>query len=263
MKLGVFKDRHEEFYDLGRFTWINDDLAVYETTHEGDRCIVTWSRKRAERDQKVRADIIAKIQKKLSSKQANSKTFVSNSNYKKFITLPKDQKEKPTLNQKALQDEAKKDGFFGVVTNVKDMSAPEIIVNYKNLWKIEDAFGELKGTLKARPVFHWTDDRIIGHLVVCFISYLCEAHLTKQLRDKKLSLESPAIEKKLISPRPLTVVEAMRELTEVRAVPVKIRDQTIWTRTDITGNAATIFRAAGVGIPPKVLRVIPECSGTN
>ncbi len=61
MKLGVFKDRHGEFYDISRYSWINDDLAVYETTHEGDRCIITWSRARAERDHKAREDILDKI----------------------------------------------------------------------------------------------------------------------------------------------------------------------------------------------------------
>ncbi len=45
----------------------------------------------------------------------------------------------------------------------------------------------------------------------------------------------------------------MRELKEVRAIPVKIRDQVIWTRTDITGNANSLFKAAGVPIPPRIL----------
>jgi len=263
MKLGVFKDRHEEFYDLKKFERINSDLAVYETTHEGDRCIVTWSRKRAERDQKVRADIVAKIQKKLSLKKVQSKTFVSNSNYKKYVVLPEDQNGKPELNEKVIEAEAKRDGFFGVVTNVKDMKPSEIITNYKDLWKIEDAFGEFKGNLRARPVFHWKDHRIVGHLVVCFLAYLCEAHLTKQLREKGLVLESPAIDQKTIKPRALTVVEVMKELREVRAVPVQVREQTIWTRTDITGNAAMIFKAAGVGVPKKVLSVTQNCSETN
>jgi len=52
MKLAVFKKRHDEFYDIGRYQWLNADLAVYETKHEEDRCIITWSRSRAERDRK-------------------------------------------------------------------------------------------------------------------------------------------------------------------------------------------------------------------
>ena len=137
--------------------------------------------------------------------------------------------------------------FFGVLTNVKDLSADEVITSYKELWKIEDAFGEFKGYLKARPVFHWTDHRIIGHLTMCFLAYLCEAHLTKRLREKKVVLKSPATGIGDVKQRPLTVVEAMRELKEVRAIPVTIRNQVIWTRTNITGNANSLFKACWCG----------------
>jgi hypothetical protein len=90
---------------------------------------------------------------------------------------------------------------------------------------------------------------------MCFISYFCEAHLTKALRDKKLYLKSSAIDQGTIDPRPLTVVEAMRELCEVRAIPVKVRSNTIWVRTDISGNASKLFQAIGLKIPPKLLNV--------
>ena len=43
MKLGVIKQRHDEFYDRSRFTKMNDELECYETTHKEDRCIITWS----------------------------------------------------------------------------------------------------------------------------------------------------------------------------------------------------------------------------
>jgi hypothetical protein len=51
----------------------------------------------------------------------------------------------------------------------------------------------------------------------------------------------------------LTVVEAMRELTEVRAIPVRVRSTTIWVRTDICGNAQKLFSAIGLKAPPKLL----------
>lgn len=145
------------------------------------------------------------------------------------------------------------------------MKADEIVTSYKTLWIVEDAFGEIKGTLKARPIFHWTDQRIIGHLTLCFLAYLCEALMTKSLREKNLMLESPAIEDETIKPRPLTVVEAMRELQEVRAIPVKIKSSTIWVRTDISGNANKLFSAIGLKAPPKVLQLAKnqKCSGTR
>ena len=258
----VKKDQQKELYNLNNFDWINDGLAVHEIEHEGNRCIVTWSKKRADRDKKARTSLLEKISKKLSSKNVNASSFISNKGYKKYVHIPSDKDKAPVLNEEQIAEEEKRDGFFAILTNIEDMRAGKIIMDYKELWKVEDAFGELKGTLKARPVFHWTDQRIVGHLTMCFLSYLCEAHLTKRLREKKLMLKTSALATGHVKERPLTVVEAMRELREVRAIPVKIRNKVIWTRTDIVGNAASLFRASGVAIPPKILKVI-ECSGTN
>ncbi|EKD50674.1 MAG: transposase IS4 family protein [uncultured bacterium] len=252
MKLGVFKNRHDEFYDLSRYTKINDELAFYETEHECDRCIITWSRARAERDIKAREDILQKIRKKLAKKKITAKEFVTNTTYQRYVVGLTDGKNF-TLNDQAILEDAKKDGFFGVLTNITDLSAVDIVTHYKSLWIIEDAFGEIKGNLKARPVFHWTDHNIIGHLTMCFLAYLCESLMTKALREKNLMLESRAIKERLIKPRPLTVVEAMRELQEVRAIPVQIKSTTMWVRTDIAGNAQKLFAAIGLKPPPKVL----------
>lgn len=245
----------QEVYDLNKFEWIIEgELALLENrTKEGDRLLVTWSRSRAERDRKTRNDILFKIEKKLSSTKTTAKKFVSNSNYQKFVSGL--DKGSPQLNHEAIWEDEKKDGFFGIVTNVKNLSPKEIILNYKELWKIEDAFGELKGTLKTRPVFHWTNQRIVGHLVVYFLSYYFESIITKNLREKNIFLKSPASDSKIIKQRLLTVVEALKELREVRAIPVRIQDQIVWVRTDITGNAAALLQAVGSRIPPKVLHI--------
>ena len=255
LKMGsMAKQRQNDFYDLSKFIWINEELAFYEMALDGDRCIVTWSRSRAERDRKTRNDIIEKIQTRLSGEKKLAKNFITNRNYKKYLkTQGKDQCE---INHTAIAEEAKKDGFFGIITNVASMKASEIVTHYKQLWKIEDAFGEIKGTLKTRPMFHWTDRRIIGHLTLCFLAYLCEAHLTKSLRKTYEPLEKKSIEKKIIKPRELTVVQAMDELNRVMAIPVKIRKQTIWVRTDIPPNAQNLMKAIGMRVPPKILQKV-------
>ncbi len=216
LKLGLLKDRHAEIYNLKNFKFINEDLAIYETSYNNDRCIITWSRKRAERDKKVREDILSKIEAQLSKKSISTRSFLSNSNYKKYIVHPKS-KSKPTLNKSAIEQSERTDGFFGIITNTDNLSSEEIIMNYKQLWKIENSFRELKGTLKTRPMFHWTDKRIKS--------------------------------------RPLSVAEAMLKLKEVRAIPVKYKDKTIWIRTDIYGNNADVFKAIGAKIPSKQLKV--------
>jgi transposase len=252
LKIGVLKKELQKvFYDITRFEFINEELAIWETQYGEDRCIVTWSKSRAERDRKTRDDILAKIREKLSKKSSRTKSFVTNRNYQKYLIILDDKK--PVMNQQAIDEQAIKDGFFGIITNVKNMTAKEIVFNYKQLWKIEDSFGELKGSLKSRPIFHWTDQRIIGHLVVCFLAYLCEAHMTKALREQNDKLQSRAIEGKIIKTRPLTATMAMEDLNSVLAIPVKIKSQTLWVRTDIPENAQNLLKALNMRIPPKIL----------
>ena len=253
LKMGsMTKQRQEDYYDLSKFTWINEELAFYETVLNEDRCIITWSKSRHERDGKAREDILEKIRLKLAAEKKLAKKFITNRNYKKYLkTQGKDHCE---LNHVAIAEEAKKDGFFGIITNVASMTASDIVTHYKQLWKIEDAFGEIKGTLKTRPMFHWTDKRIIGHLVLCFLAYLCEAHLTKSLRKSHEQLDKKSITKNVIKSRELTVVQAMDELNRVMAIPVKVRKQTLWVRTDIPPNAQNLMKAIGMRIPPKILQ---------
>ena len=253
LKMGsMTKQRQEDYYGLSKFTWINEELAFYETVLNEDRCIITWSKSRHERDVKAREDILEKIRLKLAAGKKLAKKFITNRNYKKYLkTQGKDHCE---LNHVAIAEEAKKDGFFGIITNVASMTASDIVTQYKQLWKIEDAFGEIKGTLKTRPMFHWTDKRIIGHLVLCFLTYLCEAHLTKSLRKSHEQLDKKSITKNIIKSRELTVVQAMDELNRVMAIPVKVRKQTLWVRTDIPPNAQNLMKAIGMRIPPKILQ---------
>ena len=103
-------------------------------------------------------------------------------------------------------------------------------------------------------MFHWTDKRILGHLVLCFISYLCEAYLSKKLYEKGIKCKDKLMTGQKQS-RQLSVSEAMLKLKEVRAVPVTLKDKTLWMRTDITGYATDVFKAIGVKIPAKQLKV--------
>ena len=204
-----------------------------------DRGLVTWSEDRAMRDKKTREDILNKMRKKRASKKrVSAKAFVSNSNYT-YLLKGLDSGE-PELDEAKIAAAEKKDGFFALVTNISDMSADALIQQYKQLWRIEDAFGELKGTLKARPIFHWTDDRIVGHLAMCFIALFCEAHLTRVLRTHRLTRDSRAIREDVIDPRPrpsLFFTSWPRS-----ALSVSVGKQTIWVRTDISGHVARLPR---------------------
>ena len=254
MKLGVFRKRHDEFYDKSQLKKWNEDISGWETKHEGERLIVTWSRKRADRDKQKREDVLDKIKTKLDKKAVKSGDFISHKAYKKYVQFSKGKKP-PVLNEEAICEAERKDGFFGLVTNVKDQSAQEILSHYKSLWRIEDGFRELKGNLKIRPVFHWTDRRIIGHLVICFLAYMCEAWIAKELREKKIMRKSLALKNKNIKPRALTAKEALKDLNQVTASFYTIRDKKVWVRSDIKAHSAKILQAAQVKIPRRILKM--------
>lgn len=82
--------------------------------------------------------------------------------------------------------------------------------------------------------------------MVCFLAHYCEAQITRLLRQKNKKLKSKSVENGAIKKRPLTVVQAMQELAHVRVIPVKFPvEKTLWVRTDIKGNAATLFQTIG------------------
>ena len=75
----------------------------------------------------------------------------------------------------------------------------------------------------------------------------------QQLRKKNELLEKKSIPNKTIKSRQLTVVQAMDEVAQVMAIPVKVRKETIWVRTDIPPNAASLMKAIGMRIPAKII----------
>jgi len=89
--------------------------------------------------------------------------------------------------------------------------------------------------------------------MLCFLSHFCEAHLIRKIRKTGIKQYSKASESGIIKERPLAVKSAMDELNQVMAVPVTIKKETIYIRTDIPPNAIKLLKAIGMQIPPKIL----------
>lgn len=70
-----------------------------------------------------------------------------------------------------------KEEFLGrriLVTNRNDWSDEEIILAYRGQSKVEYVFKNLKNPyhLAVRPQYHWTDQKIEVHILICIISYM-------------------------------------------------------------------------------------------
>lgn len=107
LRMGVLKQQLQKtFYNLENFTWITPELAIMETTLGEDRCIITWSKTRAERDRKAREEVLDKIKARLSSNKPLSKKFITNRSYKKYLSIKEDTQ--CALNQKAIEKKQKR-----------------------------------------------------------------------------------------------------------------------------------------------------------
>lgn len=208
-----------------------ENLKVKEVTVDGKRYVVCLNEEEAKRDKAVREQIEVKLRAKLE--HGSIKDLIGNSEYKRYITVIQ---EAATINKAKLKQEELYDGLYIVQTNT-DLPAKEVATAYRDLWKIERAFRSLKSTLDLRPIFHWTEKRISGHITLCFLA------LVMQIKFQKMLEESNSKH---------GYTEVLRALRKVHIVKLKVKDQEHLVRTDVHGAAAIAFKAVGAKVPEKV-----------
>ena len=127
--------------------------------------IATYSPSRARKDKEDRERLIEKLKRKLSdsSNETSIKKVISNGGYKKYTNVKEGSL--LTINEKAIEEDAKWDGFHGIaVSNSAKLSVGQALARYRDLWHVEEAFRIAKCTLKTRPIFHWVSHRIKAHV---------------------------------------------------------------------------------------------------
>ncbi|MDI6800414.1 MAG: IS1634 family transposase, partial [Actinomycetota bacterium] len=73
-------------------------------------------------------------------------------------------------NQKALAWERTISGMLLLETTDMTLAAEEVVSRYKELAEIERGWRALKSTLLLRPVYHWTEKRILAHVFICVLA---------------------------------------------------------------------------------------------
>ena len=71
------------------------------------------------------------------------------------------------LDEQAIAQEAKYDGFYGIVTVLED-EVKDIIKVAEGRWEIEESFRIMKTDFEARPVYLSRQDRIRAHFLICY-----------------------------------------------------------------------------------------------
>jgi transposase len=130
--------------------------------------------------------IIASTRKTKYSKEMRAGKIINQYNMGKFITFVGQGEDlKYKLDEAKIEQEASLDGCYIIYTDVsaEDMNAVEVVENYKNLMKVEQAFRNLKtARLEVRPVYHKKDDRIRTHVFICMLAYYVMWHINQRLK---------------------------------------------------------------------------------
>lgn len=86
---------------------------------------------------------------------------------------------KIVLNEDLVLKTQKLLGIKGYYTNLKlsDLDNGAIIKRYHELYKIEQAFRISKNDLQTRPIFHFKEEPIKLHLLICFLALAVSKHI--------------------------------------------------------------------------------------
>lgn len=171
-----YKQRIMEGYDEERGITFNQTL------------IVTYSLKYKLYQQTLRSRQVERARKYLEHPSSADKR--SQTDAKRFIKKTSFTEDGETadkamyeLDETAIMEEAKYDGFYAVCTNLDDDPADIARINHDR-WEIEESFRIMKSEFEARPVYLQRDDRIGAHFLTCFIALMMYRILEKQLGEK-------------------------------------------------------------------------------
>ena len=96
--------------------------------------------------------------------------------------------------QDQIDAEAALDGFYVLRTPVpaSELDAPAVVTAYKNLKYVERDFRHIKADdLDLRPVYHYLEERVRAHVLICMLPCYLTWHLRKTWAPLTFTDEDP------------------------------------------------------------------------
>ena len=152
--------------------------------------MVYYSQKYADRQRYEREKMIEKAKDLIANpRKYNKATSYGAAYYVNNISFNKDTGEVAeglslSLDEKAIKEQEKFDGYYAIVTSELDYSDKKMREVYRELINIENSFKITKTNLETRPVYVWTKQHIEGHFLTCFISLVILRLIENKLNYK-------------------------------------------------------------------------------
>jgi hypothetical protein len=214
-------------------------LEVKEVSVAGRRYILCRNEERAKQDAQARAELIAGLERKLAQ---GDKALVANKGFRRFLETPTG--DGFSIDRAKVEADARFDGVFVLRTSTR-LSALQVVLRYRNLLAVEDAFKTAKALLATRPIFHKTDAGIRGHVFCTFLALV----LRKELIDRLAARRGKTLEWQRI-------IDDLAELSEIE---IEQDGRRALLRTAPGPTIDPVCRALGLALPP-VFQEAPPAS---
>ena len=231
--------------------------AAEVTLTDGTRAIVVESAARARRDDARRAEIVAAAEAELLALErrvragrlkdpakigrAAQRILDNNRGAGRLFDLEITKgRFLYHYNEHALAYEQLLAGRYVLTTSLTptQASTTHIVTAYRQLANIEARFRVLKDFLHLRPIRHWTEKRVRGHIAVCVYAAVIETLINQDLT--KADIHDPDL-----ADQHLTAPRALRELDRVRRVRLHTDSRQITLTTRRTPLQAQALTAIG------------------
>jgi transposase len=231
---------------------------VLETSYEGRRYVVVFSAARERRDIARRLQLVAKIETKLLALEARVKrgqlveatkiaaaaaTILARSPVKRLFDVSDvvDGRFVYDYDHDAMAYDETLAGHYVLATSLttRIANAEQVLAAYRSLQAVEQRFRVLKSSLGLRPIRHFTEPRVRGHIAICVLAAVIEQLIGNRLRDA--DLRDPDLDEQHLSAE-----RALQELDRIRQVTFTAGAQTITAVTRRTALQQQILAGLGV-----------------
>jgi len=178
-------------------TWIYNDvtgqqvaLQYYVMQYNDKTIIATYSENRAAKDKYEREQKL-----KTADRLLQHPSLIKKKASRYFIK--QQYKGNYELDTAKIKQNEKYDGLLAIATNAVHLSHQQVLEQYKLLFQIEHTFRTFKSHLETRPIFHWTNRRIEGHICLCYIAYTLQHWVLKKLRNFPIAITENVLRKML------------------------------------------------------------------
>jgi DDE family transposase len=135
------------------------------------------------------------------------------------------------IDHTAIAREAHLDGKWLLRTSDLTLTPDDLAAAYKQLTAVERGWKDMKGALALRPVFHYREDRIRGHIQLCWLALLLIRVAENAASDTWRNLR--------------------HELDRMHPVTLATADGRVAQRSAATPGQQAILRALSLHEPPK------------